>query len=75
MGTFQNRSVEWSTTTTSIRIYIILNIYINELDHNIKSNVLKFADDIKECRKVNNDDDKQQHLLNDLEKLVKRCEK
>ena len=38
------------------------------------SNVLKFADDTKVFRRVNNDGDKQ-HLQNDLYKLVKWSEK
>ena len=36
-------------------------IYINDLDDNIASNTLKFADDTKVFRKVNTDGDKQ-HL-------------
>ena len=40
------------------------------MDNNITSNVLKFADDTKVFRNVNNDGDKQ-HLQNDLDKLVK----
>ena len=39
----------------------------------IISNVLKFADDTKVFRRVNNDGDK--HLQNDLDRLVKLCEK
>ena len=49
---------------------ILFLIYINDLDDNIKSNVLKFADDTKLFRKVNTDGDKQ-HLQNDLDRLVK----
>ena len=45
----------------NIYIYIYIYIYINDLDDNITSNVLKFADDTKGFRKVNNDGDKQ-HL-------------
>ena len=41
---------------------------------NITSNVLKFADDTKVLRRVNNDSDKQ-HLQNDLDKLAKWSEK
>ena len=48
--------------------------YINGLDDNITSNVLKFADDSKVFTRVNNDGDKQ-HLQNDLDKLVKWYEK
>ena len=49
-------------------------IYINDLDDNITSNVLKFADVTKLFRRVNNDGDKQ-HLQNDLDKLVIWSEK
>ena len=44
------------------------------MDDNITSNVLKFADDTKTFRRVNNDGDKQ-HLQNDLDKLVKWSDK
>ena len=47
--------------------FIILNIYINDLDDNITSNILKFVDDTKVFRRVNYDGDKQ-HLQNDLNK-------
>ena len=40
---------------------LLFLIYINDLDDNITSNVLKFADDTKVFRKVNTDGDKQ-HL-------------
>ena len=42
-------------------IFIILNIYIyiSDLDDNITRSLLKFADDTKVFRKVNNDGDKQ----------------
>ena len=70
----QEISFEWSTTRISIRTFIILNIYINDLDDNITSSVLKFADDTTLFRKVNTDGDKQ-HLQNDLDKLVKWSEK
>ena len=52
-------SFEWGTTRISIRTFIILN-YINDLDNNITSNVLKLADDTKVFVRVNNDGDKQQ---------------
>ena len=45
-------------------------IYISDLDDNITNNVLKFADDTKVFRRVNNDGDKQ-HLQNDLGKFSK----
>ena len=53
---------------------LLFLIYINDLDDNIASNVLKFADDTKVFRKVNTDGDKQ-HLQNDLDRLVKWSEK
>ena len=47
---------------------LLFLIYISDLDDNIISNVLKFADDTKVFRRVNNDGDKQ-HLQNGLDKL------
>ena len=52
----------------------LLLVCINDLDDNIKSNVLEFANDTKVFRRVNNDGDKQ-HLQNDINKLVKQSEK
>ena len=43
---------------------LLFLIYINDLDDCIASNVLKFADDTKVSRKVENDGDKQ-HLQNE----------
>ena len=53
---------------------LLFLIYINDLDDNITSNVLKFADNTKEFRKVNTDGDKQ-HLQNNLDRLMKWSEK
>ena len=53
---------------------LLFLVYINELDDNITSNVLKFADDTNVFRKVSTDGDKH-HLQNDLDKLVKLSEK
>ena len=53
---------------------LLFLININELDDNVTSIVLTFADDAKVFRKVNTDGDKQ-HLQNDLNKLVKWSEK
>ena len=52
---------------------LLFLIYINDLDDNITSKVLKFADHIKVLKRVNNDGDKQ-HLQNDLDTLVKWSE-
>ena len=49
---------------------ILFLIYINDLEDDISSKVLKFADDTKVFRKVTNDTDKQS-LQDDLEKCVK----
>ena len=67
-------SFEWDTTGISIRPYTVFNIYINDLEDDISSKVLKFADDTKVFRKVTNDTDKQS-LQDDLDKLVKWSEK
>ena len=50
---------------------ILFLIYINDLEDDISSKVLKFADDTKVFRKVTNDTDKQ----DDLDKLVTWSEK
>ena len=52
----------------------LLLIHINDLNDNITSNVLEFADVTKVFRKVNNDGDKQ-HLQNYLDRLVKWFDK
>ena len=49
---------------------ILFLIYINDLEDDITSKVLNFADDTKVFRKVTNDTDKQ-GLQDDLDKLVK----
>ena len=53
---------------------IMFLIYINDLEDDISSKVLKFVDDTKVFRKVTNDTDKQS-LQDDLEKSVKWSEK
>ena len=53
---------------------ILFLIYINDLEDDISSKVLKFADDTKVFRKVTNDTDKK-NLQDDLDKLVKWSEK
>ena len=53
---------------------ILFLIYINDLEDDISSKVLKFADDTKVFRKVTSDTDKQS-LQDDLDKLVKWSEK
>ena len=57
-----------------ILFLIYIYIYINDLEDDISSKVLKFADDTKVFRKVTNDTDKQS-LQDDLDKLVKWSEK
>ena len=44
-------------------------IYINDLDHDTTSKVLKFADDTKVFRKIKSDADRQ-HLQDYLNKLT-----
>ena len=47
---------------------------IIDLEHNVSSKVLEFADDTRVFRKVTNDTDKQS-LQDDLDKLVKWSDK
>ena len=54
----------------SVLCPILFLIYINDLEDDISSKVLKFADDTKVHRKVANVTDKQS-LQNDLDQLVK----
>ena len=63
-----NNVINW---IESIRPYTVFN---NDLEDDISSKVLKFADDTKVFRKVTNDTDKQS-LQDDLDKLVKWSEK
>ena len=65
---------EWTTAGISIGTYFILNIYINDLDDDITSKVLKFPNDTKVFRKIKSDADTQ-HLQDDLNKLIKWSEK
>ena len=53
---------------------ILFLIYINDLDDDISSKVLTFADDTKLFRKVTHDTNKQS-LQDDLDKLFKWSEK
>ena len=53
---------------------ILFLIYINDLDDDITSKVLKFADDTKVFRTIKSDADRQ-HLQDDLNKLIEWSEK
>ena len=53
---------------------ILFLIYINDLDDDITSKVLKFADDTKVFRKIKSDADRQ-HLQDYLYKLIEWSEK
>ena len=53
---------------------ILFIIYINDLENEIGSNILKFADDTKMFRRVESQEDRHQ-LQVDLNKLVKWAEK
>ena len=54
----------------SVLGHILFLIYMNDLEDDISSKVLKFADGTKVFRKITNVTDKQS-LQNDLDKLVK----
>ena len=53
---------------------ILFLIYINDLNDDIASKVLKFADDTKVFRKIKSDADRQ-HLQDDLNKLIEWSDK
>ena len=53
---------------------ILFLIYTNDLDDDITSKVLKFANDTQVFRKIKSDADRQ-HLQNDLTKLTEWSEK
>ena len=53
----------------SVLGHILFLLYINDLDDDITSKVLKFADDTKVFRKIKRDADRQQ-LQDDLNKLT-----
>ena len=75
MGRCQNgKSVSSGIPQGSVLRLLLFLIYISDSDDNITSDVMKFADDPKLFRRVNNDGDKQ-HLQNYLDKLVKWSEK
>ena len=64
---------EWSPTGFSIRTILFL-ICVNDLDDDITSKVLKFADDTKVFRKIKSDADRQ-HLLDGLSTFTAWSEK
>ena len=53
---------------------ILILIYINDLDDDITSKVLKFADDTKVFKEIKSDANRQ-HLQDDLNKLIEWSEK
>ena len=65
-----SKSIVREVLRGSILRPLLLFIYINDLNDNITSNVLKFAVNTKVFRKVNTDGDRQ-HLQNKLDKTVK----
>ena len=70
MGKFQTgNNVLSGVPQGSVLGPISFLIDISDLDDDITSKVLKFADDTKVFRKINNDADRQ-HLENDLNKLT-----
>ena len=63
----------WKSVLSGVPQGLVLGpllFLIYDLDYNITSNVLKFADDTKVFRKVKTDGDKQ-HLQNYLDRFVK----
>jgi len=68
----QDFSMEWSTAgicRPTVLGPLLFLIFINDLDEDISSNILKFADDTKMFKEVRNSTDCSQ-LQADLDKLV-----
>ena len=86
MGDFNHGHIQWTSLQStgregqeflnlgSVLGPILFLIYINDLDDDITSKVLKFADDTKVFRKIKSDADRQ-HLQDDLNKLIEWSEK
>ena len=68
------KSVLSGVSHGSVMGTILFLININDLDDDITSKVLKFADDTKVFRKIKSDEDRQ-HLQDDLNKLTEWSEK
>ena len=68
------KSVQSGVPQGSVLGPLLLLIYINDLDEDITSKVLKFADDTKLFRKIKQNGD-YEHLQDDLDKLIKWSEK
>ena len=74
INTYQHRFLKARSCLTNILGPILFLIYINDLEDDISSKALKFADDTKVFRKVTNVTNKQS-LHDDPDKLVKWSEK
>ena len=68
------KSVQSGVPQGSVLGHLQFLIYINDLDDDITSKVLKFADDTKLFRKIKQNGD-YEHLQDDLDKLIKWSEK
>ena len=68
------KSVQSGVPQGSVLGPLLFLIYINDLDDDITSKVLKFADDTKLFRKIKQNGD-YEHLQDDLDKLIKWSEK
>ena len=68
------KSVQSGVPHRSVLGPLLFLIYINDLDDDITSKVLKFAGDTKLFRKIKQNGD-YEHLQDDLNKLIKWSEK
>ena len=58
----------------SVLWHILFLVYVNDLEEGVTGSILKYADDTKLFRKTKEIGDKQ-NLQDDIDKLVKWCEK
>ena len=71
MGTFQ---IGFERGTTTVLGPVLFLIYINDLEEEVTSKILKFADGTKLFRTIKGNGDKQQ-VQDDIDKLIKWSKK
>ena len=65
--------MEFHSPHGSVLVPLLFIIFVNEIEHSLERNVLKFVDDVKVVRVIEESKD-QETLQSDLDKLVKWSE-